>query len=145
MTSAADPFTLARTPVIVDATVVVDMLAEADAEVAAAWRAWADEGRLRLAPAMLWYEIANALLRSRRLPLATVVALLEEFEASGLEVADRGPAGIRAAVDLADRHGLTVYDASYLWLAIDVDGDLATRDRALIRAAEAEDVPLALA
>jgi predicted nucleic acid-binding protein len=37
---------------------------------------------------------------------------------------------------------LTVYDAAYLDLAIDVDGELATLDRALRAAAEAEGVPI---
>ncbi len=41
----------------------------------------------------------------------------------------------------ADRHRLSVYDATYLWLAIDVDGELATFDRDLARAAAAEGVP----
>ena len=45
---------------------------------------------------------------------------------------------------LAERHRLSVYDASYLWLAIDVDGELATHDRDLARAALAEGVALAL-
>ena len=45
---------------------------------------------------------------------------------------------------LAERHRLSVYDATYLWLAIDVDGELATFDRALATAAEAEGVPLAI-
>jgi predicted nucleic acid-binding protein len=62
----------------------------------------------------------------------------------GIAIADRGPDGIDGAVVLADRHGLTVYDAAYLWLAIDVDGELATFDQALIRAAQAEGVELAI-
>ena len=40
--------------------------------------------------------------------------------------------------------GLSVYDATYLWLAIDIDGELATYDADLARAAEAEGVPLAI-
>ncbi len=132
-------------PLVVDASVVVDLLAEGDEAIAARWREWSAEGRLLIAPPFLWLEIANALLRSKRLPPAIVASHLEGFEASGIETADRGPAGVRASLDLAERHGLTVYDAAYLWLAIDVDGELATRDRALIRAAEAEKVPLALA
>ena len=48
------------------------------------------------------------------------------------------------ALALAERHRLSVYDATYLWLAIDVDGELATFDRDLARAAAAEGVPLAL-
>ena len=48
------------------------------------------------------------------------------------------------AVALAAQHGLSVYDATYLWLAMDVDGELATFDRDLARAATAEGVPLAI-
>jgi hypothetical protein len=44
------------------------------------------------------------------------------------------------ALDLADRHRLTVYDALYLELAADVDAELATLDRDLTRAARAEGV-----
>ena len=51
---------------------------------------------------------------------------------------------IRIALLLAERHHLSVYDATYLSLAIDVDGELATFDRDLARAARAEGVPLAL-
>ena len=68
------------------------------------------------------------------------------LEGAGLEVADRGPDGVRLALALAARHGLSVHDATYLWLAIDVDGELATFDRALAAAAAAavaEAVPLA--
>jgi predicted nucleic acid-binding protein len=41
---------------------------------------------------------------------------------------------------LAERHGLTVWDALYLQLALDVDGEFATLDGDLIRAARAEEV-----
>lgn len=131
-------------PVVVDASVAVDLVGTGDPDLAVAWRAWSDERRLRLAPVMLWPELANALLRSRRLPGALVAELVAAFAASGIEIADRGAAGVREAIVLAERHGLTIYDALYLWLAIDVDGELATRDRALVRAASAAGVPLAL-
>ena len=63
---------------------------------------------------------------------------------AGVELADRGFDGLEAALVLADRHTLSVCDATYLWLAMDVDGELATFDKALIRAAEAEGVELAI-
>jgi predicted nucleic acid-binding protein len=66
------------------------------------------------------------------------------LEPIGLETVDRSAPGVRMALALAERHRLSVYDATYLWLAIDVDGELATLDRALARAAVAEGVPLAL-
>jgi predicted nucleic acid-binding protein len=46
------------------------------------------------------------------------------------------------AIDLAERHGLTVYDAAYLELAIRRKIPLATLDRQLREAAESERVEL---
>lgn len=130
--------------VVVDASIAVDVLTEPDDPVEALWARWLDEGRSILAPPLIWLEVANALLRGKHLPSAIARTRLEYLEASGLEAADRGPVGVRASLDLAERHGLTVYDAAYLWLAIDVDGELATRDSAVARAAGAEGVALAL-
>jgi predicted nucleic acid-binding protein len=59
-----------------------------------------------------------------------------------VEPADRGLPGLLGAVELADRHGLSVYDALYLDLALDIDGELATLDRDLAAAAAAEGVTL---
>ncbi len=39
-------------------------------------------------------------------------------------------------VNLADETGLTTYDASYLWLARRLKGDLITRDSKMQRAAK---------
>ena len=136
--------TVSPAPVVVDASAVVALLKEADPVIATAWRGWDEAWRMVLAPPWIWLETANALLRGHRLPGARVLATLDALEATGLEIADRGPDGVRQALQLAERHQLTVYDAAYLWLAIDVDGELATRDAELIRAAEAEGVPLAL-
>lgn len=58
-----------------------------------------------------------------------------------LPVEDRREA-LGIAADLADRHGLTLYDASYLELAIRRGLPLASLDRKLRAAATAEDVPL---
>ena len=134
-------FTVAPSPVIVDASVAVDAV-QADSVAVAAFRTWTRERRMVLAPAIVWPEIANALLNRRR-PAADVASRLGLLEALGLETADRGPRGVAFVVALAERHRLTAYDATYLWLAIDVDGELATRDKALARAAVAEGVPLA--
>jgi predicted nucleic acid-binding protein len=131
-------------PVVVDASVVVALVREEEPAIERAWHGWFEAGSEVFAPTFLWLELANALLRGRRLPAAVVATLLEELEASGIETADRGPAGVRASLDLAERHELTVYDAAYLWLAIDLDAELATTDAALVRAARAEEVALAL-
>jgi predicted nucleic acid-binding protein len=139
MTYRAEP-----TPVVVDASVALPFVADAQPDVVAVWTSWRSAGRLMLAPPLLGIEIANALLRRRRQPAADIVAVLATLEATGLAFADRGLAGLRAVLPIAERHRLTTYDATYLWLALDVEGALATRDRELTDAARAEGVELAL-
>lgn len=137
-------FAIAPVPVIVDASVAVELVIGSRPDVPAAWRSWLGARRLLLVPAVHWTEVGQVLLRrAGRDPLeaAERLTMLEGF---GPKTADRGPAGVRMAMSLAARHRLSVYDATYLWLAIDVDGELATRDRALAEAAAAEGVPLAL-
>ena len=136
-------FAVAPLPVIADASVIVDMLL-AEPRAAAAWQAWLEAERMLLAPPMVWFEVANALIRRRKMPSDAAMARLDLLFQAGLDTADRGYGGLATAVDLADRHGLSAYDASYLALAIEIDAELATLDRDLARAAEAEGVPLAI-
>ena len=135
---------IAPVPVVVDASVAVDLAIGERVETPDAVRAWIAEGRMLLAPAAAWTEIGHAILRRLDGDAIRATRRLEQVEATGLETADRGPAGVRSAMVLAERHRLSVYDATYLWLAIDVDGELATHDRDLARAALAEGVALAL-
>ena len=130
-------------PVVPDASVLIDVLL-AEPAASEAWRRWTDEERMLLAPPLVWVEVANVLLRRYRMPASVIAAKLDLLVTSGLETADRGPRGVAAAVGLAEHHGLTAFDATSLWLAIHVDGELATTDVALIRAAEAEGVALAI-
>lgn len=135
--------TQAQRVVIVDASVAIPFV-EADAAWVAKWRTWVVDQVMLLAPPHFPIEVANALLRGTPTrPVAEVTSLMGSLFSVGVEVADRGRRGIEGALRLADRHRLTVYDAAYLDLAIDVDGQLATLDKALRRAAEAEGVALA--
>ena len=93
----------------------------------------------------LWYaEVANGVLRGERqgmiLPTQTAFFLNELSEAE--IVADEISPRARQAVvlDLARVHGLTVYDATYLELAIRRAATLATFDRRLAGAARAAGV-----
>lgn len=124
-------------PIIVDASAAVEFL-DANAAWVTAFQEWADDDRTLLCPSHFLAEVANAELRGRRSPSADVVVRVERIVASGIETADRGLHGLLEAIDLASRHGLTVYDALYLQLALDVDGKLATLDGDLRRAATAE-------
>jgi predicted nucleic acid-binding protein len=89
------------------------------------------------APVLLGFELANVcLIKARRHPM--------QAQALTAAFALRHPLGIEEiAVDhdqvfaLAAQTGLTAYDASYLWLARQLDAELVTLDRQLERAAAA--------
>ena len=128
--------------VVVDASVAVRFLA-GEAAWLDRWTSWTESSALVLVPPHFLAEVANALLRSVGLPAVDVAARLERLANVRLETTDRGWPGILDAVELAERHRLTVYDALYLDLAIDTDAELATLDRDLARAATAENVEIA--
>jgi predicted nucleic acid-binding protein len=130
-------FTFSEPPIVVDASVAVEVLG-ANKTWVTAFEQWADDDRSLLAPAHFLAEVANAQLRGQRVPAADIAARLERLIAIGIEPADRGLPGLVEAVELAARNRLTVYDALYLQLALDVDGELATLDADLRRAAIAE-------
>jgi predicted nucleic acid-binding protein len=134
-------FTAPLAPIVIDASFVVEGLIGNELARAALHR-WVAQDRMLIGPAIVWPEIANA-LRRRRTPAGAIARDLDLVVAAGLQTADRGPVGVAYAAALAERHRLSTYDATYLWLAIDVDGELATFDRALATAAAAEGVRLA--
>jgi predicted nucleic acid-binding protein len=96
------------------------------------------------APWLLWAELRNILVvneRRGRIPAGIVELAVEAVEGLGIAL-DTTPSG-PGVLDLARRHGLTIYDALYLELALRGQGRLATLDAALRRAAEAEGVTVA--
>ncbi|MFN8630626.1 MAG: type II toxin-antitoxin system VapC family toxin [Chloroflexota bacterium] len=103
-----------------------------------------DRAALLFAPPLIWVETANALIRRHAFSGPDATFVLRSMERIGLETLDRGMPGLIEAMSLAERHRLSVCDASYLWLALDLGAELATLDAPLARAAEAEGVPLAL-
>ncbi len=96
-----------------------------------------------LVPALFWFEIRNVLVineRRGRLTPEESAAFLLDLGRLSLDV-DREPSG-EAVLTLARRHRLTVYDAAYLELARRSTAPLATLDRRLGAAAEAEGIAL---
>lgn len=93
------------------------------------------------APSLLWAEIRNILVvaerrgRIDRESVDMAIAAIDDL----CIVLDRSPSST-AVIGLCRRHGLTVYDALYLDLALREDAELATLDAALARAARAEGV-----
>jgi predicted nucleic acid-binding protein len=87
-----------------------------------------------IAPALLSFELANVcLIKGRRSPdqRAALKAAFRLRHALGVEEIDIDHDG---ALELAAATGLTVYDASYLWLKRHLGADLVTLDKQLSRA-----------
>jgi len=90
---------------------------------------------------VLWFvEMANGLLilqRRRKITSAERRIALQTLSDLTLVVDEEaGRAAFRKTSDLAERHGLTVYDATYLEVAMRRKLSLATRDGALKAAAK---------
>ena len=124
-----------------------------DASVAAAWcfpdeRAAAAERALEelpsaggVVPDLFWHEIRNVLVvneRRRRIDREGSDRFMTRLRDMRMET-DRDYAG-GAVMALARRHRLTAYDAAYLETALRRGGKLATQDRDLAKAADAEGV-----
>ena len=89
---------------------------------------------------VLWlFEVANALLmlvRRKRMPLDEFARIQLELDALRPLVDDEGPHLVWSEITaLAERFGLTVYDAAYLELAMRRGLPLASRDTELNEAA----------
>lgn len=95
-------------------------------------------------PSIWRYEVANVLLlsaRRQRIHVDSFHARLTELEELGVSVDEfSSERAWNEGVIIAQRHGLTIYDAAYLELAIRRSLPLATLDKALARAARAESV-----
>jgi predicted nucleic acid-binding protein len=97
-------------------------------------------------PALWLLEVGNLLhsaQRRKRISSAKRRELVVAAAALRLKV-DRDPLGLLVLDDLAATHGLSVYDAVYLELAVRRGLPLATRDAALLRALPGAGVERAL-
>ena len=95
-----------------------------------------------LVPTLWTYEVANSLthfVRRSRINsdrAKTIVSALGRLDI--VAVAPDAPAWFAETSALAIKHALTIYDASYLYLAIASKGKLASADKKLYAAALAE-------
>ena len=91
------------------------------------------------APQVFQWEVGNLLVRqTRREPgfdLGEAFAILDSFNIALAPPA--GKADIRTLASVAATRGLSLFDAGYLWLAMKIDGTVASRDGGLLEAANA--------
>ena len=96
-----------------------------------------------VAPSLWWVEVRNGLVtaeRRGRLTQEDTAAAVQAIDALGIQL-DQAPDST-SLLRLARTHGLTAYDAMYLELSIRQQRPLATLDRKLHAAAQAEGVAL---
>ncbi len=116
---------------VIDASVVVKwFLSENMSHVDEAWPLLEAHliGLIVLcAPAHLRLEVLNA-MRSRRFPEAEILKTADALEGFRLEWHPVDGPTARAAAELAARHNLTLYDAAFAALALELDAELITAD-----------------
>jgi predicted nucleic acid-binding protein len=89
-----------------------------------------------VAPRLWAYEVRNSVLmglRRKRITRAHAQDFLESIKGLPIRLAD--PVSYDGVFSLTDRHGLTVYDAAYLDLALREGLPLDSLDNALCKAA----------
>ena len=125
-----------------------------DASIAIAWALPEESPSAELAlarmqtdravvPSLWWFELRNGLVvneRRTRITEPQTALFLRRIARLAITI-DQSP-DEAAVLSLARRHRLTVYDATYLELALRAELLLATLDAALARAAGAEGVRL---
>jgi predicted nucleic acid-binding protein len=93
------------------------------------------EGAPLAAPSLLDFELASVCLGKIRRHPGERERLLAAFRLAGELVLERVAVDHLGALEIAEATGLTAYDASYLWLARALGGELVTLHRKLAAAA----------
>ena len=96
----------------------------------------ATDGNELVAPAVLPYEIANALSSLARRKIITGRQLAAAWDATAAVPVELATVNVRAALLLAGHFGIYAYDAYFLQCAQDTKCPLLTLDRGLKRVAQ---------
>lgn len=125
------------TPVVVDSSVAVKWFTEPSERGAAEAFALLDKHRDRelmlVAPTHLRLEVLNA-LRFSGLTADERMAVSRDLEDFGLEWVETSAGVASEAAGVALAHSLTIYDAVFVAVALALDAELVTADRAILRA-----------
>jgi predicted nucleic acid-binding protein len=91
-------------------------------------------GAQMVAPALLWFELASICMKKINAHPQLLNHLFDAFLLAlhlPIEVIEVDQ---EQTVKIAIQTGLTTYDASYVWLAREVNGELITLDKVMLRA-----------
>lgn len=87
-----------------------------------------------MAPALIDYEIGSVYLKKIKAYPHLRRQLDECYRIYCESVFERIDVPISSVVEIAEKYSLTIYDASYFWLAISLSLDLVTLDERLTAA-----------
>ena len=89
------------------------------------------------APSLIGFEVANACLKKMRAHPAERQTLFDAFSFFDELAISQETVDLDEVIALAEQTKLSIYDASYLWLARALGAELVTLDDKLARADEA--------
>ena len=133
---------------VVDASFLVPIIAGrlGPSERAVVAQAALQRAGALVAPCLLMFELLNAIrggVRARVLSDTDAIGSIVDACELGVHLEPSPDVSVALRIaELAEAHGLTAYDASYLELALRTKSPLATFDSALIHAAQAEGVQI---
>lgn len=125
-----------NSPICVDANFVMTLLTKEDGPVYERWRQWIHEQRVIICPALLAFEVTNALHQQWRhnlLSAATVAQLVTTLSNLPIQVQTHPALHTRAALLAQQLNMGAAYDAHYVALAELFGAELWTLDARLHR------------
>jgi predicted nucleic acid-binding protein len=128
---------ITSTPIVLDASVAISIVRDEPSApgIRRALDEWTVDGRQLLVPSLFWLEVVNPLVRRHSWAGLEVLHAIHQLDAMDLTTVEADRTQVLLTLDLAERHGLTSFDAAYLALAQMSKADLATLDIDLARAA----------
>ena len=89
-----------------------------------------------VAPLLLWFELSSICLKKIKKHPDQKDSLIDAFHLAQVLPIEMAAVDYLEAIRLADEMQITTYDASYLWVSRQLDGELLTLDRKLLAAAK---------
>ena len=129
---------------VVDASVAVKWFTKERGHMQASdlRRAHLEEKTLLVAPDLLVYEVANALRYNKNLVKSDIKEAVRALKLLGVRLYPPSEELLGRAIDLAADYSITIYDASYLALAHELDAQLVTADKSLAEKNPDRGIPL---
>ena len=128
------------TPIVVDASAALAWLLPTQATPLSRDFLQREQGPY-FAPAVFAWEVGNVLVgRTQRGLIPSAIWPQVSAQWAALEITLADPVEAESMLPIALSHGLSLFDASYLALALELEAELVTRDAGLIRAARRRDL-----